>query len=109
MLFNSIDFAIFLPIVFILYWFLLNKNFKQQNLLVLIVSYIFYGWWDWRFLSLILFSTIVDYSIGILLSKENNKNKRKFFLWISILINLGFLGFFKYYNFFLENFTVLLT
>ena len=106
MLFNSIDFAIFLPIVFILYWFLLNKNFKQQNLLVLIVSYIFYGWWDWRFLSLILFSTIVDYSIGILLSKENNKNKRKFFLWISILINLGFLGFFKYYNFFLENFVL---
>ena len=104
MLFNSIDFAIFLPVVFILYWFLLNKNVKQQNLLVFIVSYIFYGWWDWRFLSLILFSTIVDYSIGILLSKENNKKKRKLFLWISILVNLGFLGFFKYYNFFLENF-----
>ena len=85
MLFNSIDFAIFLPVVFILYWFLLNKNVKQQNLLVFIVSYIFYGWWDWRFLSLILFSTIVDYSIGILLSKENNKKKRKLFLLISIL------------------------
>ena len=104
MIFNSIDFAIFLPIVFILYWFVLNKNVKQQNLLVFIVSYIFYGWWDWRFLSLILFSTIVDYSIGVLLSKESNKNKRKLFLWISILVNLGFLGFFKYYNFFLENF-----
>lgn len=104
MLFNSIDFAIFLPIVFILYWFVLNKNVKNQNLLIFIVSYIFYGWWDWRFLSLILFSTVVDYAIGILLLKEREKNRRTFFLCISILVNLGFLGFFKYYNFFLENF-----
>lgn len=104
MLFNSIDFAIFLPIVFILYWFVTNKNLKLQNLLIVISSYIFYGWWDWRFLSLILFSTILDYSIGISLSKQVNQNKRKMLLWISILMNLGFLGFFKYYNFFLANF-----
>jgi alginate O-acetyltransferase complex protein AlgI len=104
MLFNSIDFAIFLPIVFILYWFVTNKNLKLQNLLIVISSYIFYGWWDWRFLSLILFSTILDYSIGISLSKQVNQNKRKILLWISILMNLGFLGFFKYYNFFLANF-----
>lgn len=104
MLFNSIDFAIFLPIIFILYWFVTNKNLKLQNLLIVIASYIFYGWWDWRFLSLILFSTVIDFLIGISLSKQENKNKRKMLLWTSILINLGFLGFFKYYNFFLDNF-----
>jgi D-alanyl-lipoteichoic acid acyltransferase DltB (MBOAT superfamily) len=104
MLFNSIDFAIFLPIVFILYWFATDKNLKLQNFLIVVASYLFYGWWDWRFLSLILISTLIDYSIGIRLSKEENISKRKIFLWISILVNLGFLGFFKYYNFFLDNF-----
>ena len=104
MLFNSIDFAIFLPIVFILYWFLANKNLKLQNLLIVVASYLFYGWWDYRFLSLILFSTIVDYSVGIGLLKQENITKRKILLWTSILVNLGFLGFFKYYNFFLDNF-----
>lgn len=104
MLFNSIDFAIFLPIVFILYWFFTNKNLKLQNLLIVVASYIFYGWWDWRFLSLIVFSTVVDYTIGVLLSKEEEQLKRKILLWISVSVNLGFLGFFKYYNFFLDNF-----
>ncbi len=104
MLFNSIDFAIFLPIVFILYWFVVNRNLKLQNLLIVLASYVFYAWWDWRFLSLILFSTIVDYSVGLGLAKEDNKSKRKILLWLSILVNLGFLGFFKYYNFFLDNF-----
>ena len=104
MLFNSIDFAVFLPIVFILYWFVANKKLKFQNFLIVVASYLFYGWWDWRFLSLILFSTLIDYSIGIRLSKEDNISKRKILLWISILVNLGFLGFFKYYNFFLDNF-----
>jgi len=104
MLFNSIDFAIFLPIVFILYWFVTNKNLKLQNFLIVAASYLFYGLWDWRFLFLILFSTIVDYSIGIALKTESNQTKRKVLLWISIFVNLGFLGFFKYYNFFLENF-----
>jgi D-alanyl-lipoteichoic acid acyltransferase DltB (MBOAT superfamily) len=104
MLFNSIDFAIFLPIVFIIYWFVTNKNLKLQNLLIVAASYLFYGWWDWRFLSLILFSTIIDYSVGRKLRNEENLNKRKVLLWTSILVNLGFLGFFKYYNFFLINF-----
>ena len=104
MVFNSIDFAIFLPIVFFLYWLVTNSNLKLQNALIVAASYLFYGWWDWRFLSLILFSTIVDYSVGVALSKEENQAKRKTLLWISILINLGFLGFFKYYNFFLDNF-----
>tara|TARA_Y100000782_G_C10188616_1_gene268683 strand:+ start:4067 stop:5518 length:1452 start_codon:yes stop_codon:yes gene_type:complete len=104
MLFNSVDFAVFLPIVFIFYWFLTAKNLKLQNFLILIASYVFYGWWDWRFLFLVIFSTIIDFSVGLLLKNENNPVKRKLLLWISILVNLGFLGFFKYYNFFLDNF-----
>ncbi|WP_431136994.1 MBOAT family O-acyltransferase [Psychroserpens mesophilus] len=104
MLFNSIDFSIFLPIVFLLYWFVTNKNLKLQNFLIVIASYVFYGWWDWRFLSLIIISTLIDFSIGILLSKEESSLKRKILLWTSICANLGFLGFFKYYNFFLDNF-----
>jgi len=109
MLFNSIDFALFLPIVFILYWFVTNNSLKLQNALIVGASYIFYGWWDWRFLSLILFSTIIDYTVGLKLKNEDKEKKRKIFLWISILVNLGFLGFFKYYNFFLENFITAFT
>lgn len=105
MLFNSLDFAVFLPIVFFIYWFLVKKSIKLQNLLIVIASYVFYGWWDWRFLSLIAFSTLVDYSVGIRLGIEQNQLKRKILLWTSIIVNLGFLGFFKYYNFFLDNFT----
>lgn len=104
MLFNSVDFAIFLPLVFLLYWFVTATNLKLQNLLIVAASYIFYGWWDWRFLSLLLFSTLVDYLIGILLSKQKTQHKRKLLLWLSIAVNLGFLGFFKYFNFFIANF-----
>lgn len=104
MFFNSIDFALFLPIVFLLYWFVINKNLQYQNLLLVAASFIFYGWWDWRFLFLIVFSTFVDFSIGIALSKQESPFKRKVLLWVSILVNLGFLAFFKYYNFFLDNF-----
>ncbi|MDD2564107.1 MAG: MBOAT family protein [Salinivirgaceae bacterium] len=104
MLFNSIDFAIFLPIVFLLYWFVTQKNLSLQNSLIVASSYLFYGWWDWRFLSLILFSTLVDFLVGMHLEKQENATRRRVLLWISILINLGFLGFFKYYNFFLDNF-----
>ena len=104
MLFNSLDFAIFLPIVFLLYWFVVQKNLKLQNALIVVASYVFYGWWDWRFLSLIIFSTVVDYLIGQRLRTEDKQSKRKALLWTSIIVNLGFLGFFKYYNFFLENF-----
>lgn len=105
MLFNSLDFALFLPIVFALYWFVFQKNLRAQNALVFIASYVFYGWWDWRFLSLILFSTAVDFLVGIQLGRIVKSNHRKAWLWVSILVNLGFLGFFKYYNFFLENFS----
>ncbi|XDD50157.1 MBOAT family protein [Leptospira sp. WS92.C1] len=104
MLFNSIDFAIFLPIVFVLYWFITNKSIKLQNLLIVVASYVFYGWWSWGFLSIIIFSTVIDYTVCRLLSKAENNIKRKLLLWISILANLAMLGFFKYYNFFLDNF-----
>ena len=104
MLFNSLDFATFLPIVFLLYWFVAQKNLKLQNALIVLASYVFYGWWDWRFLSLIIFSTVVDYLVGQRLRTEDKQSKRKALLWTSIVVNLGFLGFFKYYNFFLENF-----
>lgn len=104
MLFNSIDFAVFLPVVFLLYWFAAGKNLKTQNALIVVASYFFYGCWDWRFLSLILFSTLVDYASALLIQKENNRIKRKLFLFISIAVNLGFLGFFKYYQFFIDNF-----
>jgi len=104
MLFNSIDFAIFLPLVFLFYWFVANKNLKLQNFLIVIASYTFYGWWDWRFLSLIYLSTLVDYFVGVRLSNEEKASKRKVLLCLSILVNLGFLGFFKYYNFFIDNF-----
>lgn len=105
MFFNSLDFAIFLPIVFTIYWFVLNKNLRAQNLLIVFASYVFYGWWDWRFLSLILFSTLVDFFVGLSIQRTNLPKKRKVLLCISILVNLGLLGFFKYFNFFIENFT----
>jgi alginate O-acetyltransferase complex protein AlgI len=104
MIFNSFDFAVFLPIVFVLYWFVTNHDLKLQNALIVAASYVFYGWWDWRFLSLIVFSTLVDYTIGRRLKNEEKQSARKVLLWTSIIVNLGFLGFFKYYNFFLDNF-----
>ncbi len=104
MLFNSIDFAIFLPVVFFLYWFVTNHNLKLQNALLLFASYLFYGWWDWRFLSLLLASTFVDYFVGLKLSTQENPLKRRLLLSISIISNLGMLGFFKYYNFFVDSF-----
>jgi alginate O-acetyltransferase complex protein AlgI len=104
MFFNSIDFAVFLPVVFLLYWFVTEKKLTLQNFLIVIASYVFYGWWDWRFLSLIIFSTAVDFMIGKKLGVTENEKTRKLLLLLSIFVNLGFLGFFKYYDFFLDNF-----
>tara|TARA_B110000046_G_scaffold60648_1_gene68133 strand:- start:2657 stop:4093 length:1437 start_codon:yes stop_codon:yes gene_type:complete len=105
MLFNSIEFAVFLPFVFFLYWFLAKRTIKIQNILLLGASYLFYGWWDWRFLSLIIFSSFIDFLVGVQLGKSNHIKTRKILLTTSILVNLGFLGFFKYFNFFVESFT----
>lgn len=103
MVFNSLEFFIFLPIVFILYWFVFQKHLKAQNILILVASYLFYGLWDWRFLSLILLSTIVDYYVAIKIYNLEEQSKRKRWLWVSVIFNLGLLGFFKYYNFFVDS------
>jgi len=103
MLFQSLDFIIFLPIVFTLFW-LLQNHLKLQNALIFVASYVFYGWWDWRFLFLILFSTCVDYFAGLQIENAQTEKKRKFYLWLSMLVNLGFLMYFKYANFFIDNF-----
>lgn len=103
MLFNSIEFALFLPIVFLLYWFVFNKNLKGQNFFLLVVSYVFYGWWDWRFLSLIAFSSLVDYIAALKIESNEKPAARRLFLIISLVTNLGFLGVFKYFNFFSQS------
>jgi D-alanyl-lipoteichoic acid acyltransferase DltB (MBOAT superfamily) len=103
MFFNSLDFLLFLPIVFFLYWFVFKNQLRVQNVLLLVASYIFYGWWDWRFLSLIIASTFLDYFIAIQLGKTSISKKRKLLLGISLVGNLGMLGFFKYYNFFVAS------
>ena len=104
MLFNSLSFAIFLPVVFFLYWFVTNKDYKIQNILLLVASYFFYACWDYRFLFLLIFSTLLDYFTGIKMSEAVSKNKKRFWFWMSVIINLGFLGIFKYYNFFAASF-----
>ncbi|MFZ4680633.1 MAG: MBOAT family O-acyltransferase [Flavobacterium sp.] len=104
MLFNSISFAIFLPLVFILYWFLAKNNYKLQNIILLFASYFFYACWDWRFLFLLVFSTFLDYYTGIKIADSKNRTESKRWFWLSISVNLGFLGVFKYYNFFAQSF-----
>ncbi len=104
MVFNSINFAIFLPIVFFLYWFVAKGNLKFQNVLLIVSSYFFYACWDWRFLFLLIFSTLLDYFTGIKIYEATKRKKRLIWLWLSILVNLGFLGVFKYYNFFAGSF-----
>jgi alginate O-acetyltransferase complex protein AlgI len=104
MFFNSIDFAIFLPIVFFLYWFATQKNLQFQNILLLVASYFFYACWDYRFLFLLIFSTLLDYFTGIKMDETAKPGKRKFWFWLSVTVNLGFLGIFKYYNFFAASF-----
>ena len=111
MLFNSLDFAIFLPIVFFLYWFIFNRHLRLQNLLIVVASFVFYGWWDWRFLLLMIITILLSWLSGIALrqirtSKYVHESKRKLRLIaaLNIIINLSILGYFKYYNFFIENF-----
>ncbi|MGD8413451.1 MAG: MBOAT family protein, partial [Candidatus Latescibacterota bacterium] len=100
MLFNSLEFAAFLPTVFLLYWFVLNRSVRGQNLFILVASYVFYGWWDWRFLALIIVSSTVDYAVGLRLPSATGKVDRRILLGCSLLVNLGMLGFFKYFDFF---------
>ncbi|MBC8204199.1 MBOAT family protein [bacterium] len=106
MLFNSWEFLVFLPLVLFVYY---SVNHKIQNRFLLLASYFFYGSWDWRFLSLLLISTIVDYVAGINIQKSNDPKIRKRFLWLSVCTNLGILGTFKYFNFFVDSFRDLIS
>ena len=108
MLFNSIEFAIFLPIVFLLYWFVFNRSLKLQNLFIVAVSYVFYGWWDWRFLFLIAFTSFCSWGSGLLIERYNsNPKKAKTISALNIVLNLLILGVFKYYDFFAKEFAEL--
>lgn len=103
MLFNSIEFLLFLPVVFAMYWFVFNRSLQLQNTLILFASYFFYGWWSWKFMGLLALSTLLDYIYGFSVA-SSNKKRAKFFLWLSIFNNLGILAIFKYYNFFVTQF-----
>ena len=105
MFFNSLGFAVFLPLAFLLYWFVFSKTKNTQNLFLVVVSYYFYSCWDWRFLFLLLISTLLCYFTGMQIEKSNKEKERKFWFWISIIGNLGFLSIFKYYNFFAFSFS----
>jgi D-alanyl-lipoteichoic acid acyltransferase DltB (MBOAT superfamily) len=109
MLFNSVEFSVFVPVVFVLYWLLSNKVVKYQNALLLLASYFFYGCWDWRFLGLLGFSTILDFYSGLRIYNSKSDKARKRWLVASVTINLGFLAYFKYYGFFVESFANLLS
>lgn len=109
MFFNSFEFLVFFTVVFVLYWFVAGKSFRAQNIILLIASYFFYAFWDWRFLFLLAFSTFLDYSTGLAIFRAGSKRKKKSWLLLSVIINLGFLGFFKYYNFFVNSFAEMLS
>ncbi len=111
MLFNSIQFAIFLPIVFLLYWFVFDRfiskskhQLRLQNAFVVVASYVFYGWWDWRFLLLIAFTSFCSWGSGLLIGKAESNKKAKTWMWLNIILNLGILATFKYYDFFVTEF-----
>ena len=107
MLFNSIEFLCFFPVVFLIYWAI--KPLKWQNAFVILASYVFYGWWDWRFLGLIFLATTTSFICGILLEKFKKRNYRKGVVWANVIVSLGILGTYKYFNFFAENFSRLLS
>lgn len=106
MIFNSFQYLIFLPVVFILYWFFCKGKTKWQNVLLLAASYYFYASWNWQFLFLLIFSTLLDYFSGLQMTRSRSAAEKKIWFWASIVINLGFLGVFKYYNFFIESFVI---
>jgi len=104
MLFNTLEFALFFPIVFVLYWFVTKRSLRLQNVMLLVMSYYFYAQWDWRFLFLLIFSTFLDYFSGLQIHRTPTHAMKRVWLVISVGINLGFLGVFKYYNFFADSF-----
>lgn len=108
MLFNSFEFIVFAVTVFFLYWYVFNKKIKYQNVFVILVSYFFYGWWNWKFLFLIFGSSCIDYIVGQKIYKAESKKVKRRWLYLSLLCNLGALGLFKYFNFFIDSFITLM-
>jgi len=108
MLFNSFEFLVFLPVVWLLYWYGLSRNLKGQNILLLISSYVFYGWWSWKFLILLALNTALDYLYGFGVATQNRR-RAKVFLWLSVINNLGILAVFKYFDFFSREFAAMLS
>ena len=104
MLYNTLEFAIFYILIFFLYWFATDRRVKVQNLLILAASYFFYAYWDWRFLSLIVISSLADFYAGMQIEKAPNKKQKQLWLFVSLGINIGLLGFFKYFGFFVDSF-----
>jgi len=112
MLFNSLDFALFFPLFFVGYWFVVNRNLRLQNLFIVIASYVFYGWWDWRFLILIALTSLCSWLSGLWMGTRGAddcpikglRGHRLFIMAANIILNLAILGYFKYYNFFIDNF-----
>ncbi len=104
MLFNSIAFALFLPVVFLLYWFVTRRSLRAQNLLLIAAGFLFYGWWDWRFLLLLLATSMTDYTVALAMGRTADPGRRKVLLGLSLAGNLGTLGVFKYYDFFARSF-----
>ena len=114
MLFNSIQFAVFLPIVFLLYWFVFDRfiskskhQLRLQNIFIVVSSYVFYGWWDWRFLLLIAFTSFCSWGSGLLIGNAQTKKRAKTWMWLNIILNVGILALFKYYDFFVVEFAQL--
>src|SRR6185295_18709728 len=106
MFFDTPIYILFLTLVVVVYWCLPRK---PQNVLLLIASYFFYAWWDWRFLALILISTCVDFFFARIIDRSQQPNVRRILLVVSLVTNLGFLASFKYFNFFVDSFSALLT
>lgn len=104
MLYNTLEFGVFYLLVFAAYWTVARKHLRVQNLLILAASYFFYGWWDWRFLGLIVISSLTDFIAGQRIADAPSKGRQKVWLWVSLTINLGLLGVFKYYGFFVDSF-----
>ena len=104
MLFNSIEFALFLPVVFLLYWFVFRRSVRAQNLFVVAASYLFYGWWNWRFLFLIAFTSLCSWGSGLLIERYRQRPVAKAVHVLNIVLNLAILGVFKYYDFFVTSF-----
>jgi len=109
MLFTKFEFAVFLPVVFLIYWLVLKERLKAQNMFLLFASYVFYGWWDFKLLLLLFSASLFNFVVGLKLEEQAGKRRKKIWLYTGVIVNLGLLGFFKYCNFFIEGFVDLIS